>query len=268
MNKSGTDNLKKWLQRALWFVPIAYFVNFVYAIFSNQTGGTFGDTFGAANALFSGTALLMLVYAIILQREELEVVKEERNDTKTLLRGQEKINTQQGIALRKQSFEQSFFAVLRLISEEKKALDRTITDGTNQTIKFKAGNNAQTAIKSLVENDKTQSRLSVSNHIANCCSVCRLFTTAFYMISQSNFLTKHETLNYGSSLHALLDADLAQVWCLYSILWEEKDPRAAHAFISSQGIDFIDESIQDEVRERLKNALNNFTIMESEIVSD
>ena len=63
------------LKTALWFalilVPAAYAINFIYALRANTTGGTFGDTFGAANALFSGTALMMLVLAVILQREEL-----------------------------------------------------------------------------------------------------------------------------------------------------------------------------------------------------
>ncbi|KXF88997.1 hypothetical protein [Phaeobacter inhibens] len=65
MNKFG--ELKFWLKQALWLVPIAYTINFVYALYSDQKGGTFGDTFGAANALFSGTALLMLVLAVILR---------------------------------------------------------------------------------------------------------------------------------------------------------------------------------------------------------
>jgi hypothetical protein len=39
--------------------------------------GTFGDMFGAINALFSGWAFLGVVIAIILQRQELEMQRQE-----------------------------------------------------------------------------------------------------------------------------------------------------------------------------------------------
>ena len=39
--------------------------------------GTFGDMFGAINALFSGLAFAGVIYAIFLQRKELELQREE-----------------------------------------------------------------------------------------------------------------------------------------------------------------------------------------------
>ncbi|MBU4605190.1 MAG: hypothetical protein KKH66_09820, partial [Proteobacteria bacterium] len=39
--------------------------------------GTFGDTFGAANALFSGLAFGGVIVAILLQRKELELQRKE-----------------------------------------------------------------------------------------------------------------------------------------------------------------------------------------------
>ncbi|MBL9140460.1 MAG: hypothetical protein JNK53_01220 [Phycisphaerae bacterium] len=39
--------------------------------------GQFGDAFGTVNALFSGLALLGVVYAILLQREDLELQRKE-----------------------------------------------------------------------------------------------------------------------------------------------------------------------------------------------
>jgi hypothetical protein len=39
--------------------------------------GTYGDMFGALNCLFSGTALIGVVYAVILQRRELHHQQEE-----------------------------------------------------------------------------------------------------------------------------------------------------------------------------------------------
>jgi hypothetical protein len=114
----STSKLRFWLKIAIFFIPCAYAVNFWYALNQNQTGGTFGDTFGAANALFSGVALMMLVYAVVLQRDELEITKEDRDTTRNLLSGQERINALQESALNRQIFEQSFNSLLRLVSDE------------------------------------------------------------------------------------------------------------------------------------------------------
>lgn len=42
----------------------------------NDARGTFGDMFGAVNALFSGFAFLGMVYAILLQRQEMTETRE------------------------------------------------------------------------------------------------------------------------------------------------------------------------------------------------
>ncbi len=48
--------------------------------------GTFGDMFGAVNSLFSGLAFVGVVFAILLQREELQLQREELLDTKKTLK--------------------------------------------------------------------------------------------------------------------------------------------------------------------------------------
>lgn len=48
--------------------------------------GTFGDMFGAINALFSGLAFAGVIYAIFLQRKELELQREELVLTRKELR--------------------------------------------------------------------------------------------------------------------------------------------------------------------------------------
>lgn len=110
--------LRLWLIISIGFVPLAYGAKFAYALYQNQSGGTFGDTFGAANALFSGIALMMLVYAVLLQRDELEIIKQERDSTRELLSGQERINALQEAALKRQIFDQSFNALLKLAVDE------------------------------------------------------------------------------------------------------------------------------------------------------
>jgi uncharacterized membrane protein YciS (DUF1049 family) len=49
-----------------------------FLVFNSDVGrGTFGDMFGAVNALFSGFALAGVVCAILLQREELQLQRAE-----------------------------------------------------------------------------------------------------------------------------------------------------------------------------------------------
>ncbi len=99
-----------------------YSGTFAFAYKNYDSAGTFGDAFGLANAFFSGGALIMIIYAVILQREELAIIKDERDDTRKLLSGQEKINALQEEALRKQIFEQSFSAMLKVVLDEKASL--------------------------------------------------------------------------------------------------------------------------------------------------
>jgi hypothetical protein len=49
----------------------------LYCLPESEAHGTFGDMFGAVNALFSGLAFLGVIIAIILQRQELELQREE-----------------------------------------------------------------------------------------------------------------------------------------------------------------------------------------------
>lgn len=51
-----------------------------------QTRGTFGDMFGAINALFSGLAFVGIIYAIILQKRELMLQRLELESTRVELK--------------------------------------------------------------------------------------------------------------------------------------------------------------------------------------
>jgi hypothetical protein len=50
-----------------------------------EVAGIVGDSFGAVNALFSGLALCGLVYAIYLQRQEIQIAREDLDRTKDVL---------------------------------------------------------------------------------------------------------------------------------------------------------------------------------------
>ena len=67
------------------------------------TRGQFGDVFGAANALFSGLAFAGLIYAILLQREDLELQRKELEMTRQELTRSAAAQEQSEIALRAQA---------------------------------------------------------------------------------------------------------------------------------------------------------------------
>ncbi|MEK7760049.1 MAG: putative phage abortive infection protein [Nitrospirota bacterium] len=69
--------------------------------------GTFGDMFGGVNALFSGLAFAGVIYAILLQREELGLQREELIKTRAEFH-------QQNETLKKQRFENTFFSLMDL----------------------------------------------------------------------------------------------------------------------------------------------------------
>jgi hypothetical protein len=45
----------------------------IHGSYGEKERGSFGDMFGAANALFSGFAFAGVIYAILLQRQELKL---------------------------------------------------------------------------------------------------------------------------------------------------------------------------------------------------
>lgn len=93
--------------------------------------GTFGDMFGAVNALFSGLAFVGIIFTIMLQRKELELQRNELSLTRRVMNGQKQEMAAQNATLVKQNFENTFFAMLRLHHELINAMDSTNTAGTS-----------------------------------------------------------------------------------------------------------------------------------------
>lgn len=77
---------------------------------SSMDQGTFGDKFGAVNALFSGLAFAGLIATLLYQREELKLQRKELNEQKLEFREQNK-------TLKRQRFENTFFNMLSLQQE-------------------------------------------------------------------------------------------------------------------------------------------------------
>lgn len=93
---------------------------------SAENRGTFGDMFGFSNALFSGFALLGLVYAILLQRHEVSIAKREIKHTKEILDEQQKQLHRQNLLSEKQNFEATFFNLLSLFAQLTERMDLEI----------------------------------------------------------------------------------------------------------------------------------------------
>jgi len=86
-------------------------------LYGCEERGTFGDMFGAINSLFSGLAFAGVIYAIILQRKELQLQREELEATRKELAGQKEQLELQNSTLTKQNFEDTFFQLLRMHNE-------------------------------------------------------------------------------------------------------------------------------------------------------
>lgn len=74
--------------------------------------GTFGDKFGAVNALFSGFAFAGLIYTIIMQKKDLNLQREELRLTKEEMARQTKVFEAENKTMQLQRFENTFFNLM------------------------------------------------------------------------------------------------------------------------------------------------------------
>ncbi|OOY03885.1 hypothetical protein BMI87_15885 [Thioclava sp. F28-4] len=96
--------------------------NWIVASSTNEPG-VFGDQFGAVNALFTGLAFAAVIYAILLQRVEISLVRDELDRTKGILEEQQNLAQLQVSAQSKQIFESTFFNLLNVFSEIVQSMD-------------------------------------------------------------------------------------------------------------------------------------------------
>lgn len=84
---------------------------------SYEERGTFGDMFGAVNALFSGLAFAGLIVTLLYQKEELALQREELKATRDEMKNQRMEFEEQNKTLKRQRFENTFFNMLSLQKE-------------------------------------------------------------------------------------------------------------------------------------------------------
>lgn len=93
------------LGAAWYYIPILYP--------RSEEAGQFGDMFGGVNALFGGLAFAGVIFAILLQKKELQLQRQELKETREELKGQKEQLEAQNKTFQKQSFENTFFSLLR-----------------------------------------------------------------------------------------------------------------------------------------------------------
>ena len=127
-HKETPSNATSWwpLIIAVAFLTIVWAASglIIQWYYGDSGRGTFGDMFGAINALFSGMAFAGLAYAIILQRKELA-------ETQQILKSQKQEAEIQNATLAQQRFDNTFFELLRLHNEIVNAIElRKSADST------------------------------------------------------------------------------------------------------------------------------------------
>ncbi|WP_143491805.1 MULTISPECIES: putative phage abortive infection protein [unclassified Pseudomonas] len=78
--------------------------------YSIAKAGTFGDSFGALNSLFTGLGFAGLLVTIFLQREDIKLTRMELSETRTEIKLQSR-------TFQQQQFEESFYRLLTLYKE-------------------------------------------------------------------------------------------------------------------------------------------------------
>jgi hypothetical protein len=95
----------------------------LWRVFDSDDRGTFGDMFGAINALFSGLAFLGLTVALVLQYEEL---KEQRREIQQSLMSQQASNRALEEQLKMSDFRNRIETLNLLIQAQQRQIDRMI----------------------------------------------------------------------------------------------------------------------------------------------
>jgi hypothetical protein len=110
-------DLKKWTIGVMAFVVLVVtfygglvlFLTWPISEYSVSKSGAFGDSFGVITSLFSGLAFGGLILAILLQRQDLQLQKEELSLTRKEIKAQ--------------NFESTFFQMLRLHNDIINSID-------------------------------------------------------------------------------------------------------------------------------------------------
>ncbi len=122
-NNKSSEESKNDLWRTLLCAGLAVFAIWLLSwilidvFIADSDRGTFGDKFGAINALFSGLAFAGLIVTLLYQKEELKLQREELKETRNELNAQKLEFQEQNKTMKRQRFENTFFNMLSLQQE-------------------------------------------------------------------------------------------------------------------------------------------------------
>ncbi len=121
---------------AIWVVLLAIVAS--WAMYWVWVAPHVGDNkFDPLNTLFSGLAFWGVIYAILLQRNELALQRKELELTRQELRGQKEQLESQNITLKQQRFENTFFSLVNLFNSIVASMEVKTDTGTSRPVTFK-----------------------------------------------------------------------------------------------------------------------------------
>jgi hypothetical protein len=104
---------------AWYFTPAT--LRLLFKTTTPTKGGEFGDQFGATNALFSGLAFAILVWTLWLQRRELQLQRDEIQETQEIMAIQAGTAQEQTAAATQSAFESTFFGLNAILEQTRRS---------------------------------------------------------------------------------------------------------------------------------------------------
>ena len=195
----------------VWIV-YPYAIERLYPDLAHQ--GQFGDLFGALNALFAGLAFAGIIWAIILQKNELELQREELTQTRKEIKGQKEQLKAQSQTLEKQNFEESFFQLLRFHNEIAGSLAFRDSTGRGSFVRLNAElSNSFTNDKSAREFEEIWREFADSNYRYVAHYFRHLYNTLEFVDQHSFLRDLEERHRYTNLIRGQLSSD--ELWFLF-----------------------------------------------------
>lgn len=188
-----------------------------------------------------------LVIAVVLQRKEIGIVKEERDDTKKLLEGQTRLTELQDFALKKQIFEQSFFSLLSLINTEKRRFFKADPRDPDQLTELEG---LSTTCELLLVNHALQTRFEPQHHVQldvkadQAFNLVNLLSSAVSLIESAE-LTGNDRKYYLSMIQGLIDYHTAVCFAWFHASSDCQSPSIARAYDTLSVYSTISPALRD-----------------------
>lgn len=247
-NEETKSRLWIWIVVAIGVVLVLWGLNWCgVSKFINEPSnqGTFGDMFGAVNALFSGLAFAGLIITLLYQREELKLQREELQETRKELKGQREEFEEQNKTMKRQRFENTFFNMLSLQQEiianlsiewkerewnglEGKRKERVINNKGREVFEKIYEGNMHIGIKQIV-NQEIENYNKYRKLISRFDHYFRHLYRIFKYIDESDLIDEKERYDYASIVRSQL-SDYELVMLFYNCLAQKDNGTEENKF--------------------------------------